>query len=314
MHKNCAESTKCSFRTLTEKDKVDIQIKIKTRNLNLMKKKQRGVQVLLRKEFLDVKKKPRSEFFQVYDLYKDDIQKWEIYVFGPPETPYEGGTYKALMEFPDDYPMKPPKVQFLSRMFHPNIYKDGKVCISTLQTGKPGDDSGVYWRPVLGVEQAILSVVSLLSDPNLADPANTEAANVYHLDREKFNKKCKELAEKSLKLVPEDLVKPVVEHSVPEKVEKAEEREGLRPDLEFGDNKDVVFENEGTGGNESVEGEDEGFEYDIEDLSSDEGYSFSEKKRSLLSRSLKFVSKLSRTFRRKKKKSTSSFIFDDASI
>lgn len=80
---------------------------------------------------------------------------------------------------------EPPSLQFLCQMYHPNIYRDGKVCITTLQTAKLDDDdaaerdSSAYWRPVLGVEQALLSVVSLLSDPNTDDPANLDAAERY---------------------------------------------------------------------------------------------------------------------------------------
>lgn len=138
---------------------------------------------------------------------------WEIYVIGPPDTPYHKGIYKAHINFPDEYPMKPPTVRFLSKMFHPNIYKDGKVCISTLQTGRDGADQlGVYWRPVLGIEQVILSVVSLLSDPNLDDPANTGAANLLKKDKEEYRKRCEKLALKSLSFVPEDFELPEVDH------------------------------------------------------------------------------------------------------
>lgn len=189
-----------------------------------MNKKRRPVQVLLRKEFIDVKKNPRSDFFQVHgklltrfsllDLVKDNLQVWEIYVIGPPETPYSKGVYKALLKFPDEYPMKPPTLKFICKMYHPNIYKDGKVCISTLQTGKDGSDSlGQYWRPVLGVEQAILSVVSLLSDPNLDDPADVGAANLFKKDKKRFKERCEELAIASLSYVPDSFQFPEMNHA-----------------------------------------------------------------------------------------------------
>ena len=98
-------------------------------------------------------------------------------------------------------------------MLHPNIYTDGKVCISTLQTAKTeGKDAAHYWRPVLGIEQAILSVVSLLSDPNLDDPANTAAANLMRRNKSEFDKRCAKLAQESLKAVPKDFELPKMNH------------------------------------------------------------------------------------------------------
>jgi ubiquitin-protein ligase len=52
---------------------------------------------------------------------------------------YEGGVFQALLRFPETYPMDPPSLQFLTKIYHPNIYRDGKVCISTLQTPPPED-------------------------------------------------------------------------------------------------------------------------------------------------------------------------------
>eukprot|EP00924_Labyrinthula_sp_SR-Ha-C_P001187 maker-scaffold_7-snap-gene-16.4-mRNA-1 protein AED:0.01 eAED:0.01 QI:251/1/1/1/1/1/2/310/418 len=194
-------------------------------------KKQKPAQVLLQREFRKNKKSPHSEFFQVYELVNDNIQMWEVYLIGPPNTLYENGVYKAHLKFPDEYPMKPPSIQFLCEILHPNIYKDGKVCISTLQNGPDGSDElGQYWRPVLGIEQAILSVVSLLSDPNIEDPANTGAASMYKNDPSTFKQKCAMFAKKSMESVPADfefpkLVKPVIKKKPVEKVELREDVE-----------------------------------------------------------------------------------------
>lgn len=168
------------------------------------------------------------------DLVKDNLQIWEIYVIGPPETPYDKGIYKALLEFPSEYPIKPPSIKFLSKMFHPNIYKDGKVCISTLQISKNGDDKlGVYWRPVLGIEQVVLSVVSLLSDPNLDDPANLAAANLMKKDMEAYKAQCEKLAIESWNLVPDDFVFPKLTSSTQQKKNIRKEKSETKDDDEF---------------------------------------------------------------------------------
>ncbi|PSS22621.1 hypothetical protein PHLCEN_2v3048 [Hermanssonia centrifuga] len=94
----------------------------------------------------------------------------------------EGGFFKARLSFPEDFPLSPPKLRFITPMWHPNIYSDGNVCISILHP--PGEDqygfeeSGERWLPVHTVESILLSVISLLSSdrPNTDSPANVDAA------------------------------------------------------------------------------------------------------------------------------------------
>mmetsp|Transcript_587 Transcript_587/g.778 ORF Transcript_587/g.778 Transcript_587/m.778 type:complete len:386 (-) Transcript_587:257-1414(-) len=229
-----------------------------------MAKQMKSAQVMLQREFMTIRKNPKSEFFTVYGLANDNIQEWIVYIIGPPDTLYEKGVYKAIMRFPDEFPMKPPSLQFSCDIFHPNIYKDGKVCISTLQTGPDGADKGQYWRPILGVEHALLSVVSLLSDPNVDDPANTTAANLYKSDIDSYRKKCRVFAEKSLKDIPDDFQYPIVKKEEPKK-EKEITRRGLRLELdEDGPNVSSDY----------IDDEDSDWEpeYDPEDMS-DGGYS-----------------------------------------
>ena len=72
-------------------------------------------------------------------LVNDDPFKWEVAVYGPPDTFYEGGVFKATLTFPKEYPNRPPKMKFMSKMWHPNIAKDGAVCISILHD--PGNQT-----------------------------------------------------------------------------------------------------------------------------------------------------------------------------
>ena len=82
-----------------------------------------------------------------------------------------------------DYPLNPPKMRFISKIFHPNIYPDGRVCISILHA--PGDDplgyetSSERWSPVQSVEKVLLSVMSMLAEPNCESPANVDAAKMW---------------------------------------------------------------------------------------------------------------------------------------
>ena len=97
----------------------------------------------------------------------------------------------------------PPAMTFRTKMWHPNIYPDGKVCISILHP--PGDDphneretADLRWRPVLGVETILVSVISLLSDPNDNSPANIDAAVQWRDDFEGFKKQVKRLVRRSV--------------------------------------------------------------------------------------------------------------------
>jgi ubiquitin-conjugating enzyme E2 R len=139
--------------------------------------------------------------------------EWIVFLFGPVGTPFEGSSFKALMRFPAGYPHEPPSLQFLSKIFHPNVFRDGKLCISTLQIPHPdatAEDSKLNWSAVLGVSGALQSVVSLLTDPNPDDPANPDAANLFLKDRKAFDKKSIEFSKKSIADLPEGIVKPVI--------------------------------------------------------------------------------------------------------
>ena len=91
---------------------------------------------LLMKQLGALNKDP-NESFSV-GMADDNIFKWNVLIVGPPDSMYEGGFFKAVLDFPDDFPNSPPVMTFTSTMFHPNIYPDGKVCISILHP--PGED------------------------------------------------------------------------------------------------------------------------------------------------------------------------------
>ncbi|XP_065656072.1 ubiquitin-conjugating enzyme E2 G2 isoform X2 [Hydra vulgaris] len=133
---------------------------------------------------------------------EENFFEWEALIRGPDGTPFSGGVFVAKLIFPHDYPLSPPKMRFQSEMFHPNIYTDGRVCISILHA--PGDDPMGYetsaerWSPVQSVEKILLSVVSLLAEPNDESPANVDASKIWRDDREKFNRIADECVRKSL--------------------------------------------------------------------------------------------------------------------
>ncbi len=133
---------------------------------------------------------------------KDDSNMflWDFTMVGPQDTPYEGGIFQGIIKFPKEFPNQPPIVQFTSKIIHPNIHLDGKVCISILHA--PGNDKFGYeksserWRPIHTIRSIFLSIMLMIGDPNLESPANVDAGVLYRDDYDQFKKevyKCVEL-------------------------------------------------------------------------------------------------------------------------
>ncbi|ELV11796.1 Drebrin-like protein, partial [Tupaia chinensis] len=106
----------------------------------------------------------------------DDLFHWQATIMGPNDSPYQGGVFFLTIHFPTDYPFKPPKVAFTTKIYHPNINTNGSICLDILRS---------QWSPALTVSKVLLSVCSLLCDPNPEDPLVPEIAHTYKADREK---------------------------------------------------------------------------------------------------------------------------------
>jgi ubiquitin-protein ligase len=119
-----------------------------------------------------------------------DILIWNAKIKGPPNTPYEDGDFDIMLKFDIDYPKRPPSVKFLIPMYHPNIYRDGKICIDILQN---------EWTPAQNIRTILYSIRSLLMDPNPSSPANREAAELYNKDRTAYENKVKEYVKNNKK-------------------------------------------------------------------------------------------------------------------
>lgn len=156
---------------------------------------------------------------------EDDLLHWECLIQGPEGTPFEGGVFPAELKFPKDYPLAPPSMRFLADIWHPNgqplslslslslflsfplikhypcylythslhlhlVYPSGLVCISILHP--PGDDPNHYehaserWSPIQSVEKILISVMSMLAEPNDESPANVEAAKMWRERRNDY--------------------------------------------------------------------------------------------------------------------------------
>lgn len=165
-------------------------------------------------EYQGLQKEP-LEGFRVRLIHESDLFNWEVAIFGPPGTPYEGGYFKANMKFPKDYPFSPPSLRFISKMYHPNIYDNGDLCISILHppSADPYSDELACerWNPTQNVRTILISVISLLNEPNISSPANVDAAVMFRRFKEQndgdYMKHVKEMVKMSRKQADKDGVK-----------------------------------------------------------------------------------------------------------
>lgn len=149
-----------------------------------------------------------------------NLFEWKVYIAGPTETDYEGGTFQAVMSFPGDYPISPPTLRFVSDFWHPNVYPNGLVCISILHTPdpmNPEERAEETWRPIQTVESVLVSVCSMLSDPNFSSPANVDASVELRKNPAAYKKKIRKLVDKSAADLPSGFVMPKPKKYEPEK-------------------------------------------------------------------------------------------------
>lgn len=135
----------------------------------------------LQQELKGLQREPLEGF--TVQLINENLFEWQVAIYGPPNTLYQGGYFKSTMKFPNDYPYSPPTVRFNTKMWHPNIYENGDVCISILHP--PVDDptnaelASEKWNPAQNVRTIMMSIISLLNEPNTFSPANVDASVMY---------------------------------------------------------------------------------------------------------------------------------------
>ena len=120
-------------------------------------------------------------------LKGENLIEWEATIQGPPDSPYEGGTFLLDMTFSLRYPFEPPKVTFRTQIYHCNINSEGWISLDILNN---------QWAPSMTVSTVLLSIQSLLTDCNPEDPLVPEIAAQYVNDREEYDRICKEWTKK----------------------------------------------------------------------------------------------------------------------
>jgi ubiquitin-protein ligase len=133
----------------------------------------------LQKDFKDFKNEVKNLDGVDVELVNNNIRHWHAYLIGPKDTPYEDGKFKLDLIFKDDYPFVAPKVKFITPVYHCNIHNDGEICIDILKDN---------WSPAITAIQLMISLSSLLSDPNPRDPLRADLATLLINNKEQYNK------------------------------------------------------------------------------------------------------------------------------
>eukprot|EP00347_Sterkiella_histriomuscorum_P013931 403362809 len=132
-------------------------------------------------ELKDLQKEPLGDLcsFLGPDMQSEDPFKWYAIITGPDDSPFAGGIFKLLISFPDDYPYDPPKVEFGTKIYHPNISSGGEICLDILKYRD-------LWSPAMTIAKLVMAIISLMTDPNPEDPLCPDIAKEYLRDKKKY--------------------------------------------------------------------------------------------------------------------------------
>lgn len=108
------------------------------------------------------------------------ITKWNCGFPGPNTPLYKDSYYLVTLEFNKDYPFKPPRAKFVKKVFHPNVYQSGEVCLSIFVADG--------WKPSMTVINILTALQQLLMTPNVNSPANGPAARIYSTKKKEYEK------------------------------------------------------------------------------------------------------------------------------
>ena len=102
-------------------------------------------------------------------------------MLGPPSTSYSDGVFKLEIFIPARYPFKPPKVRFITPIYHPNVDTGGRICLDILKLPPHGS-----WKPCINISSILTSLQVLMAEPNPDDPLMPEVADQFRYHKDRF--------------------------------------------------------------------------------------------------------------------------------
>ncbi|XP_034237758.1 ubiquitin-conjugating enzyme E2 L3 isoform X2 [Thrips palmi] len=140
----------------------------------------------LQKELVDIRVTGPKAFRDV-QVDESNMLLWHGFIV-PDNPPYNKGAFRIEINFPAEYPFKPPKIHFKTKIYHPNIDEKGQVCLPII--------SAENWKPATKTDQVIQALVALVNDPEPEHPLRADLAEEYIKDRKKFMKNAEEFTKK----------------------------------------------------------------------------------------------------------------------
>uniref|UniRef100_A0A665UK46 E2 ubiquitin-conjugating enzyme n=1 Tax=Echeneis naucrates TaxID=173247 RepID=A0A665UK46_ECHNA len=125
--------------------------------------------------------------FRNIQVEESNLLSWQGLIV-PDNPPYDKGAFRIEIIFPTEYPFKPPKITFKTKIYHPNIDEKGQVCLPVI--------SAENWKPATKTDQVIQSLIALVNDPQPEHPLRADLAEEYSKDRKKFLKNAEEFTKK----------------------------------------------------------------------------------------------------------------------
>eukprot|EP01100_Stratorugosa_tubuloviscum_P000335 TRINITY_DN106_c0_g1_i1.p1 TRINITY_DN106_c0_g1~~TRINITY_DN106_c0_g1_i1.p1 ORF type:complete len:208 (+),score=123.02 TRINITY_DN106_c0_g1_i1:135-758(+) len=116
-------------------------------------------------------------------LKNDNMYMLTAEIVGPENSPYEAGKFLLDLEVPTEYPFKPPKIKYATKVYHPNIKDDGTVCTAHLQE---------HWSPQMKLQDVLMTMRQLLGEPNINDPLEPAICEEYTKNKPEFERKARD--------------------------------------------------------------------------------------------------------------------------
>ena len=111
-------------------------------------------------------------------INEGDLFQWRATIMGPADSPYQGGIFNLKIHLSADYPFRAPHITFITKIYHCNVNTNGSICLDILKD---------KWSPALTISKALLSICSLMDDPNPNDPLVYEIADLLIKNKDKHD-------------------------------------------------------------------------------------------------------------------------------
>ncbi|XP_078047066.1 ubiquitin-conjugating enzyme E2 L3-like [Augochlora pura] len=140
----------------------------------------------LQKELHDLRTSPMKNFTDI-QVDETNILIWQGVIL-PDNPPYNKGAFRIEINFPAEYPFKPPRINFVTRIYHPNINEKGQICLPIINDQN--------WKPATKAGQVVETLIALVNNPEPEHPMRTDLAEEFLKDRKKFMKNAEEFTKK----------------------------------------------------------------------------------------------------------------------